>query len=154
MHRSDFIKNFGLGAAGILLPSGLLETKPVKIYDNYVRGIAHYEFALVKSHLAIGASLQLQRELDNLYDNFAVQVNFENKRLGYIAAYENICIARMLDAGVKLSAKVSALSGSSDEFDEIAVEVYADLVSFSPKLIQNLNKEGRADDAIDFYRTE
>lgn len=38
MNRSDFLKQFGIGASALLLPKTLLEKKPIATYSNYLRG--------------------------------------------------------------------------------------------------------------------
>lgn len=153
MQRLDFLKNLGLATTVGLLPNPFFESKPVKIYDNYIRGLSHYDFKKLKPTLKEGDTLSLVREQDNIYDAFAVQVNVNQLRLGYIAAYENICIANMLEQGVKLTAFVSKYDKQASIHDEqIAVEIFADLIVATPKLITRLNQNTRADDAPDVYR--
>jgi len=49
MNRTDLFKSLGLGAGGLILPvNGLINTKSVKIYDNYIRGLMHYDFKKIK----------------------------------------------------------------------------------------------------------
>jgi len=83
MNRTHFPKSIGLSAAGLILPSNsFLQTKPVKIYDNYVRGLMHYDFREVQDTVKESDDVQLFREPTNPYDGFAVQVNIEVCRLG------------------------------------------------------------------------
>src|SRR5690606_8548561 len=106
--RTDFLKSIGLGAGGLILPAkGLISTKSVKIYDNHIRGLMHYDFNEIEDNIQAGDEVHLVRESTNIYDSFAIQVNRGDKRLGYIAAYENIVLANMMDAGVGLSAYIS-----------------------------------------------
>lgn len=108
MNRIDFLKSSGLGAGGLILPvNGLINTKSVKIYDNYIRGLMHYDFKKIKDSIQEGDEVQLVREPTNIYDSFAIQVNSGEERLGYLAAYENIVLANMMDTGVGLRAYVS-----------------------------------------------
>lgn len=48
MNRSEFLKSFGLDASGLLFPIGLLKDKPIKIYDNYLKGIQHYQASILE----------------------------------------------------------------------------------------------------------
>lgn len=153
MNRTDFLKSLGLGAGGLILPSNsFLQTKPVKIYDNYVRGLMHYDFREVDDAIKEGDEVQLLREPTNPYDSFAIQVNIGECRLGYISAYENIVIANMLDAGVSLTAKVSNKDLKRSLTECLAVAVFAELLIPTQKLIDSMLAENRADDAIDVYR--
>lgn len=153
MNRTDFLKSLGLGAGGLVLSSNsFLQTKSVKIYDNYVRGMMHYDFKKVKDIIKEGDTVQLLREPTNPYDSFAVQINVGEHRLGYISAYENIVIANMLDAGVNLIATVSQKDLARSAQEWLSVEVFAELVIPTQKLIDSMLAENRADDAIDIYR--
>lgn len=151
MNRSDFLKALGLGAGGLLLPNPYVSAKPVKIYDNYVRGPNHYSFVKLKSKIKEGDEIQLVREPDNKYDSFAIQVNYLDERMGYIAAFENIVLANILDNGVVLKTFVSKIQLNNYQ-EEMAIKVYADLVLPGRKLITSMLGENRADDAADIYR--
>lgn len=156
MDRLDFLKAIGLGATGLIFPKNdFFNTKTVRIYDNYVRGLTHYQFKAVHSQIKEGDPLTLVREISNEYDSFAIAVFYQNQKMGYIAAYENIILANMIDAGVQLSAFVSKISPPQAEiFTALAVAIHADLIIPSPKLIQDLLTDKRADDATDKYRMD
>lgn len=152
MNRSDFIKSLGLGLSVIIIPqTSFFQTKYVKIYDNYIRGTQYYQFDKIKNVLKEGDEVLLKRDRENLHDSFAIEAYFQNNKLGYIAAYENIVLANMLDQHINLVAKISKLDLKSN-FYQIAIMVYAELVIPSDKLIVMMNQEIRADDTIDLYR--
>lgn len=65
MNRTDFLKIFGLGTTGLVIPNTLWSQKPIKIYDNYVRGLQRYRFQKVKNQIKPGLELTLKRELPN-----------------------------------------------------------------------------------------
>jgi len=152
MERKDFFKNLGLGAIGLSTLSfgDALSRKPVKIYDNYLRGVFACDYSKVKHLLKIGDKVTLVREPNNNYDKFAIAVYFNKTMLGYIAAYENIVLANMLDLEVELNVKISYLNIKDDTNKSIAIQVFCDLISPSSLLIKELEK--RADDEIDIYR--
>ena len=153
MNRSDFLKVFGLGTTGLIIPNTTWSQKPVKIYDNYIKGLTHYKFEKVRKQLTVGVELELKRENTNIYDSFAVAVYFEEHKLGYLAAYENIAIANMLEQGVKFTAFVSKLTSNPDKvFDGLAVEIHTHIVIENPKIIETDLLEKRADDVHDQYR--
>lgn len=153
MNRSDFPKSLGLGAGGLILSANsFIQAMPVKIYDNHVRGLSHYHFKDLKGVIKEGGEIQLVREPENHYDSFAAQVNFGVYKIGYIAAYENIVLANMIDAGVKLIAYVSQKDLKRYINDQLAVEVFAELIVPSQKLIDSMLAENRADNAADIYR--
>jgi len=153
MNRTDFLKSLDLGASGLILSSNtMISSQPVKIYDNYIRGLMQYDFKKVKDSLKEGEEVQLLRETTNIYDSFAIQGNTSEHRLGYLAAYENIVLANMMDAGVGLRAYVSQKDLERHPQEWLAIEVFADLVIPTQKLMDSLLAESRADDAGDIYR--
>lgn len=153
MNRLEFLKTLGLGASGLILPKSLLTKSQVKIYDNYVKGLTHYQFKKIKNELKIGKPLTLKRDLENIHDSFAVEVYYENFKLGYLPAYENIVLANMLDAQVDLEAKISYLKNTEEKdfWNAVGVEVFAELISPTKQLITEL-QDSRASDAEDIYR--
>ena len=152
MNRSEFLKILGLGSTGLIIPNTTWSQKPVKIYDNYVKGLSHYHFAAVRGQLVLGQELFLKRELGNLYDHFAVEVYHNDLKLGYLAAYENIAIANMLEQGVAFSAFISKIDPKEDVFDALAIEIYTQIVIENQPLIQTDGLTQRADDMLDQYR--
>jgi hypothetical protein len=153
MNRSDFLKTMGLGSVGLFLPASLAEKQQIRIYDNYLAGLAHYQYASVKKELKVGDGLMLKREATNLYDQFAVEVLWNDHKLGYLPAYENVVLANMLDLGAELHGFISKVDLNGDQYNAVAIEVYATLVLPAQKQI-NQAVEGRADDAADNYRQE
>ncbi len=150
--------------AGSLLFTGLdvkaeglrYDLKKVKIYDNYVRGVHFRKTDFLNDLPVINDVLQLERETDNKYDRFAIKVMRNGKFLGYIAAYENITLAMLMDQGVHLEASVSNVAKDiSDKkyLDKVfSVQVFAKLLVPIGHLETNDLRTKRADDAEDVYR--
>lgn len=152
MKRKDFLINLGLGAVGLTSLSfgEAINRKQVKIYDNYLRGVFACDYSKVKFVLKKGDTVRLVREPNNNYDRFAIAVYYNKTMLGYIAAYENIVLANMLDSNVNLNAVINYLHLQEESNKSVAVQVFCDLVSPTPLLIKELEK--RADDEVDIYR--
>jgi len=69
-----------------------------------------------------------------------------------LPAYENIVLANMMDAGVELKAFVSQINLKRAIYEALSVEVFAELIIPTEKLIQTVLTEQRADEAKDIYR--
>ncbi|HPN19862.1 MAG TPA: HIRAN domain-containing protein [Chitinophagales bacterium] len=155
MERSDFLKTLGLGIGGLIMPSNsFINVQSIKIYDNYVKGMKHYNFNEISHQIKEGDELQLLRAPENTYDSFAIRVLYKEQKLGYIAAFENVVLANMMDKGVKLNAFVSQIDLTRNIYEALAVEIHAELVIPTQKLIDSLLAENRADDANDIYRNK
>ena len=152
MNRSDFLKTLGLGVGGLVIPiTSFINSQRIKIYDNYVRGLYYYKFKEAKQLLKEGDVLTLIRNRENVHDLYAIEVYFQDFKLGYIAAYENVVLANMMDQNVALFANVSKLN-TKDYGQGVAVAIYAELMVPSEKLFTMMDFELRADDATDLYR--
>jgi hypothetical protein len=153
MKRSEFLKSLGLGAGGLIIPNNtFISNKDVKVYDNYLKGVMHYEYTKIASNIKEGSELTLVREVENKYDSYAVSVYCQNCKLGYIAAFENIVLANMLDNSVVLKGYVSKHDPKTTSYQCLAIEIFTQLVIPTQKLITQIATEQRADDAIDRYR--
>ncbi|MCB0738004.1 MAG: HIRAN domain-containing protein [Bacteroidetes bacterium] len=153
MKRNEFLNKLGLSAAGIIIPKQFASAKPIKIYDNYVRGIYHYDFSKVRTQMKEGDELSLIREPENVYDSFATAVFWQQHKMGYLAAYENIVIANMLDKNVELKAFISQVQNKASSPEGMAIEVFAELVVAKQPLLDLAEKQQRADDKDDVYRS-
>ncbi len=153
--RKEFLKAAGLGGISLILP-GLapkqelvnpLLSQPIKIYDNYLRGIQYYDLGKCLDEIRVGDGVKLKREAGNVHDRFAVGVEWGRNFLGYLPAYENIVLANLLDSGVKLSAMVTA----KHSFREVGIGVWADLIVTDPASQTGLSDRA-ADEVEDRYR--
>lgn len=163
MDRATFLKIVGTGAGSFLF-SGLdakveslrYDLKKVKIYDNYVRGVHFRKQDFLDDLPKVNDVLQLERETNNPYDQFAIKVTRSGKFLGYIAAYENITLAMLMDQGVQLEASVSAVAENIEDkkyLDKVfSVQVFTKLLVPYTHLETNDLRGKRADDADDVYR--
>ncbi len=159
MDRNDFIRLIGGGASFLLSGFGtkdlLYDLQEITIYDNYVRGVNFHREAYFKVKLAVGHAVALEREVDNPYDRFAIKILVNGLHIGYIAAYENVVMANLLDKGVRLRAVVSQINvvKEGDYLDQVvAVKVLAQLmVPINDLRLTDLGND-RADHAEDLYR--
>lgn len=163
MDRATFLRIMSAGAGSFLF-SGLdakvenlrYDLKKIKIYDNYVRGVHFRKQDFLVDVPKVNDLLQLERETDNRYDQFAIKVMRKGKFLGYISAYENITMALLMDQGVQLEASVSAVAEDIKEMkylDKVfSVQVFAKLLVPFTHLETGDLQTKRADDANDVYR--
>ncbi|NLO70349.1 MAG: hypothetical protein GX102_05290 [Porphyromonadaceae bacterium] len=165
MNRAEFLKIMSVGAGSFLFSSFNLDTenlkydlKKVKIYDNYVRGVNFRKQDFFSAALKVNDPLQLQRDVENVYDSYAIKVLKNSQFLGYIAAYENIVMAMLMDQGVQLEASVCNIREVIDEnkyLDKVfSVQVFAKLLVPFNHIGSNDLRTKRADDAKDIYRSE
>jgi len=65
----------------------------------YIAGLQYYEVLEVWKKLEIGQIVQLIPEPQNRYDEHAVIVAFDDKKLGYLPRSQNKAVSQILQAG-------------------------------------------------------
>ena len=81
-------------------------------------------------NLKVGDKVILVREPENEYDDFAIMIQNEDKvKLGYVPRVNNDIPAKMMDAGLKLSGRVSKLKEPEEDiypWDALSVDIFLD----------------------------
>lgn len=112
-----------ISSLGILAVNKSVKEKKL-IYTEYVRG---FQFNGGKSLLPLmhkGDTLLLKREPENEYDEKAVALKWNNKKIGYLPAVENVSIATMLDQGIELSCSIVEIDKTADMWEAVKVGVW------------------------------
>lgn len=101
-------------------------TSPLVLLECLVAGTSHREgLRAYEPLLAVGQPLALQREADSAYDDWAVRVLTAGPEpfwLGYLPEGRNETIARLLDAGYALTARLTHKAWE-DEWLHLEIEV-------------------------------
>ena len=89
-------------------------SEPLVLLECLVAGTSHRpNLEKYEPQLKVGQALHLSREADNHYDDWAVQVHTApatdpaNVWLGYLPEGRNETVARLLDAGKHLTARLN-----------------------------------------------
>lgn len=85
----------------------------------------HYDGRDAWPELRVGEPLALAREPDNPYDANAVRVEWQGRKLGYVPRRENAAVARQLDRGTVLEARIAALRQNRNRTVRIELEIIA-----------------------------
>jgi hypothetical protein len=93
-----------------------LQTSPVAGFQ-YNHGEALWP------QLAVGQTLQLVRETNNKYDDRAVRVEWQGRKLGYIPRLDNAAVSQLMDRGEGLDAEIACLNESRNPWERVGVEV-------------------------------
>lgn len=101
--------------------------REIYLFESYVAGTTHLKDPTVLEEVRAGDRLRLLRE-NNKYDKNAILLFTETgKKLGYVPAKDNLIFARLMDAGKKLTAKITSIE-TEDSFHYISIGIY--LVDF------------------------
>jgi len=94
------------------------------VFDDYVRGFAHYNGPTLINKIKDLDPLDLVREYDNEHDVNAVAVYWEGQKLGYLPMGENVCLAYMLDHGLLLEASVIYTQPDHQPWEQLFMAVH------------------------------
>jgi len=92
-------------------------------------GFRHYGGGEVLRSLKPGDRLELVREPVNPYDANAVRVEWRGVKLGYVPSRDNAAVARQMDRGVALEARLAAVRENRNRSVRLELEVVAPLQS-------------------------
>ena len=121
------LTNFESGLVSKAAESGVGEllkplSQEIHLFDSFVAGTSHLADQTVLDEIAEGDMLFLVRE-DNKFDSNAIMIlSKDKKKVGYVPEKDNIVFARLMDAGKKLSAKITSIE-KKGSFTKIAVSI-------------------------------
>ena len=99
----------------------------IVVQRSPLAGFRHYEGAGLWRDMKTGDRLELVREPENPYDAGAIRVEWRGRKLGYVPRRDNAAVARQLDRGTPLEARVAALREGRNRSVRIEFEVIAPL---------------------------
>lgn len=120
------IAAFVVSAACEPLPARGAEAVIV-VQRSLLAGYRHYDGGGVLRDLKPGARLELVREPDNPYDANAVRVEWRGVKLGYVPRRDNAAVARQMDHGATLEARLAGLRENRNRSVRLEFEVVAPL---------------------------
>jgi hypothetical protein len=98
-------------------------TAHILLQDSPLAGFQYHAGKTVWPELKVGDALTLTREPDNPHDARAVRVDWHGQKLGYVPRRENADVARLLDNGQPLVARISRLAEGRDPWSRVRFEV-------------------------------
>jgi len=114
-------------AAALSTPAAQAAEALIVVQRSPLAAFRHYEAREAWPELRIGARLDLVHEPDNPYDANAVRVEWHGRKLGYVPRRENEAVARHLDRGTALEARIAALRENRNRTVRIEFEIVAPL---------------------------
>ncbi|MCA1979492.1 MAG: HIRAN domain-containing protein [Thiobacillus sp.] len=95
----------------------------IVLQDSPLAGFQYHAGKTVWPQLRVGDVLTLTREPDNPFDPRAVRVDWHGQKLGYVPRRENADVARLLDNGQPLAARISRLAEGRDPWSRVRFEI-------------------------------
>ena len=112
----------------IILPVAAEESAAeILVQVSMTAGLRYHEAKAVWEEMQVGDSLTLVREPENPYDTRAVRVEWQGHKLGYIPRTENEAVARQMDRGNPLQARLTKLVYYRNHRRKLELEVFLPL---------------------------
>lgn len=99
----------------------------ILVQSSPLAGFRYYDANALWDEMQVGDALALVREPANPHDANAVRVEWQGHLLGYVPRRENADVARQIDRGTTVRARISRLQKSRSPSQRIEFEVYVDL---------------------------
>ena len=90
-------------------------------------GFVYYDGDAVWNHIKTGDRLSLAREPANVHDANAVRIEWQGRMLGYVPRKDNADLARQMDHGANVEARVTALEKFGNGRRRISYLIYVPL---------------------------
>ncbi len=130
--ETSAILGYGLALAALLVSGQMpaagqgFEARIV-VQSSPLAGFRHYEAPNLWTDIRPGDALTLVREPGNPHDGNAVRVEWRTFKLGYVPRAQNETVARQLDQGANLMARVSKVQMVRAPNRRIEFEIYLPL---------------------------
>jgi len=111
----------------LAIPSAGAAEAIIVVQRSPLAGYRHYDGNRVWRDIRVRDRLQLVREPDNPYDASAIRVEWRGYKLGYVPQRDNAAVARQMDRGAALEARVTALRENRNHTVRIEFEVVTPL---------------------------
>ena len=99
----------------------------IVIQDSPLAGFQYYDGKALWDELRVGDSLRLVREPANPHDANAIRVEWKERMLGYVPRRENAHLARQMDAGAAIEARITALQPRPNGRHLLSYEIFVQL---------------------------
>ena len=111
----------GSGNSNALAPF----TREVFLLDITIAGTGFCEqINEVFPHLQPDMVLKMQRDPKNKYDENAIGIYYEDKRIGWVPRSMNTVISRLMDAGKAFFCRISALGSEEGAWKRIDCKIF------------------------------
>jgi hypothetical protein len=95
----------------------------ILLQDSPLAGFQYHAGKAVWPQLRVGDALTLVREPDNPHDARAVRVEWQGRKIGYVPRRENADVARLMDGGQQLAARITRLAEVRDPWSRVRFEI-------------------------------
>jgi hypothetical protein len=86
-------------------------------------GAVYYDAQAIWSQMKVGDRLSLVREASNPHDTHAIKLQWQGHMLGYVPRRDNTDLARQMDHGARVEARITELRRALNGRHRISYEI-------------------------------
>lgn len=94
------------------------------LLQTNIAGYQYYNGKKVEKYFNKGDLLKLKLQEDNPYDSNAVEIYFQDVKIGYLPRYDNEVIANLLREEKQIYAKIDEFMPHNPDWNKVSVAVY------------------------------
>ena len=102
-------------------------TARIVIQDSPLAGVKYSDGKALWSELRVGDALRLVREPANPHDANAIRVEWKERMLGYVPRRDNAHLARQMDRGAAIEARITELKSRRNGRHSLSYEIFVQL---------------------------
>ena len=95
----------------------------ILLQDSPLAGFQYHAGKTLWPQMQVGDALTLVREPGNVHDARAVRVEWRGHKIGYVPRRENADVARLMDGGQLLEARIVRLAEVRDPWARVRFEI-------------------------------
>ena len=99
----------------------------IVVQHSPLAGFVYYDGEAVWDRMKAGDRLTLARERDNPHDANAVRLEWQGRMLGYVPRKDNADLARQMDHGARVEARITELTRAANGRHRISYEISVSL---------------------------
>jgi len=125
--RRAFLQGLFLLCAALAFPAWSQQPRVelrMLLQSSPLAGFQYHEGGALWPRMKVGDALTLNREAQNTHDRNAVRVEWQGHMLGYVPRADNAAVARLLDRGNRLEARIVRLQESRNPWERVLFEVF------------------------------
>lgn len=105
----------------------------ILLQDSPLAGFQYHAGKALWPRMRVGDALTLIREPDNPHDTKAVRVEWQGHHIGYVPRRENADVARFMDGGQALVARITRLAEVRDPWSRVRFEILIPVQPAGPR---------------------
>lgn len=98
-------------------------TARILVQDSPLAGFQYYDGRDLWREMKPGDTLTLVREPGNPHDANAIRLEWKGRKLGYVPRRDNSALARQMDRGMTVEARIMALKARSNGRNLVSYEI-------------------------------